>query len=116
MVKRLILSPDSADDRKPFLGIGVAVIVLAQAHAEHIELGLVPAGDDVEAEPAVTDVIGGRDLLCGEDRVDQRRVDGAKEADLLGMGQQASRPSDGLERFALGRNFIAVITVPAGDR
>ena len=44
------------------------MVVGALIDAEHVELVLVPAADDVEAEAAAPDVIGGDELLGGVDR------------------------------------------------
>jgi hypothetical protein len=40
--------------------------VLALADAEHLELALVPARHDVEAEPALADEVGRHHLLGGD--------------------------------------------------
>ena len=82
---------------------------------EHIELILVPAADDVEAEAAAADVIGRDDLLRREHRRKERHMHGAEHGEACGGGQQAARPGDSLERAALeiGR---AAIALPAPDR
>ncbi len=49
----------SANRVDPVLGISVARVVLALLDAEHLELALVPAGHDVEAEAALADMVGG---------------------------------------------------------
>jgi hypothetical protein len=45
---------------------------------EHIELALIPADDDIEAEAALADVIGGDHLLGGNHRIKDRRVHGTE--------------------------------------
>src|SRR5262249_60227167 len=67
-VEIVAVRPDQLDDVDPFLRVVVADSVLALLDAEHLELVLVPADDDVEAEAALADVIGGAHLLGGEDR------------------------------------------------
>jgi hypothetical protein len=52
VVERIVLGPQPPDDREPFLGAGVAVFVVQHRLAEHLDLRLHPAGDDVEREPA----------------------------------------------------------------
>jgi hypothetical protein len=79
---------------------------------EHVELRLVPAADEVEAEAAPADVISRDDLLRREHRWKERHMHGAEHGEALGGSQQAARPSDGLKRAALeiGRTAIALLT------
>ena len=51
-VEIVLRAPGLLDRVDPFLRVVVARLVLALLHAEHLELALVPAGDDVEAEAA----------------------------------------------------------------
>src|SRR5438093_13215225 len=81
---------------------------------KHVELCLVPAADDVEAEAATADVIGRDDLLRREHRRKDRHMHGAEHGEALGGGQQAARPGDGLERAALEIG-LAAIALPAPD-
>src|SRR5215467_14106537 len=82
---------------------------------EHVELRLVPAADNVEAEAAPADVIGRDDLLRCEHLRKERHMHGAEHSEALGGGQQAARPGDRFKRATLeiGRTAIAL---PAPDR
>ena len=114
-VERLVLRPDAIDDREPLLGIVVAAVVITERDAHHAELDRIPAGDDVEPEPAVTDMVGRHHLLGGEHRIDEGDVQRAERRDVVRRGQQSARPGDRLERGALGV-ALALIAVPAPDR
>jgi hypothetical protein len=82
---------------------------------EHIELCLVPAADEVEAEAAPTDVIGRDDLLRREYRRKERHMHSTEHSEALGGGQQATGPGDGLKRAALEIGCTA-IALPPPDR
>ena len=114
-VERLVLRPDAIDDRKPLLGIVVAAVVVTERDAHHAELDRIPAGDDVEPEPAVTDMVGGHHLLRGKHRIDEGDMQRAERGDVVRRGQQSARPGDRLKRGALGV-ALALIAVPAPDR
>ena len=58
-IEILAVRPGQLDDLDPFLGVVVALVVLALLDAEHVELVLVPADHEVEAEAALADVVGG---------------------------------------------------------
>src|SRR5262249_9074971 len=107
--------PHRLDRVEPFLAIGIAVVMLALCNAEHVELVLVPAADDVDAEAAAAHLVDGDELLGREYRMDQRRVNGAKDAERLRMRQESAGPGDGLETqaFEIGGTTIAA---PASDR
>ncbi len=64
--------------------------MIALLDAEHLELALVPADDDVQAEPPLADMIGGDHFLGGDHGVEQRRMHGAEHGDVF--GRLASRP------------------------
>ena len=51
-VDALLLAPDRAHDVEPLLAVDVALVVLALLLAEHLELVLVPAADEVQPEAA----------------------------------------------------------------
>ena len=89
--------------------------MIALLDAEHRELALVPADDDVQPEAAFADMVGGDHLLRRNDRIEQRRMHGAEHGDALGRGEQAGRPGDGLERRALVVG-VAAVALPAPDR
>ena len=114
-VEILLRAPGLLDGVDPVLRVGVARLVLALLHAEHLELALVPAGDDVEAEAAVADVVGGDALLGGDDRMEQRRVHGAEHGDALGLGEQPGGPGHRLQRLAV-QIGVAAVALPAADR
>src|SRR5882762_8364457 len=79
-VERLDLFPDALDDVEPFFGIGVSAVVILQGDAEHVEFAGIPAGDDIESEAPLSDVVGGDDLLRRENRIDERDVERAEHA------------------------------------
>src|SRR2546425_3721500 len=115
VIKRCILRPEAEEDLEPFPAAGVTVIMDVLFEPEHVELRLVPAADDVEAEAAAANVIGRDDLLRRKHWRKERHMHGAKHGEALSGGQQAARPGHGLERAALeiGR---AAIALPAPDR
>ena len=115
VVERLVLRPDALDDLDPFLGVVVAAVVIAERDAHHAELDRVPARDDVEAEAAVADVVGGHHLLGGEGRIDEGDVQRAEGRDLPRRGEQPGGPHQRLEGRALGV-ALALVSVPAADR
>ena len=61
--------PGELDGVDPVLRVGVARLVLALLHAEHLELALVPADHKVDAEAALADVVGGDELFRGDQRM-----------------------------------------------
>ena len=77
---------------EPFLGVVVALLVVALRHAEHLELVLVPADHDVQSEAAFADMVGGDELLGRDQRMKQRRVHGAERDQPLGVGEKARSP------------------------
>jgi hypothetical protein len=76
---------------------------------------LIPADDDVEAEAALADVIGGDHLLGGDHRIKDRGVHGTEYSDALGKREQPGCPGDRFERRALIIGLTA-ITLPSADR
>ena len=114
-IEFVLLGPGALDDIEPFLRVIVAGVVLALLDAEHLELAFVPAGDDVEPEAPFADVVGGDELLGGDQRMEQRRMHGAEHGDPLVARQQAGRPGDGFERGAMEIG-VAAVAFPAADR
>jgi hypothetical protein len=110
-----LFRPGALDDVDPFLGKFVTIVMRALRHAEHLEFALVPAGDDVQAEAALADMIGGDHFLGGDQGMEQRRVHGAEDRDLLGSCQQAAGPGDGFECRAV-EVARAAVAFPAADR
>lgn len=101
-IERLVLRPDAIDDIEPLFRIVVATVAIAERHAHHAELDRIPARDDVEPEPAVTDMVRRHHLLGGEHRIDEGDVERAERRDVAGRGEQPAGPGDGFERGALG--------------
>src|ERR1700737_4071452 len=100
---------------EPLLGIGVARLVIAQRCAEHLEFALVPAADEVEAKTPLADMVGGNELLGGDQRRGRWGRHGSEHNQPLGLGEQAACPGHRLERRTLivGGTTIAL---PAADR
>ena len=65
-VEFILFRPGALDHVDPFLGKFVAIVMVALRHAEHLELALVPAGDDVQPEAALADMIGGDHFFGGD--------------------------------------------------
>jgi hypothetical protein len=61
--------------------------------AEHLELALVPTADNVEADAPLADVIGGNELLRGNNGMNKRRVYRSEDNQSLGLGKQARGPT-----------------------
>ena len=110
-----VLGPGPLDDVEPLLRVVITVVVLALRDAEHLELTLVPADHEVDAEAALADVVGGDELLGGDQGMKQRRVHRAEHGDALGGGQEAAGPGHGFERRAV-KVGVAAIALPAADR
>ena len=70
-IERVRLRPRLLDGIEPFLGEVVARVVLALGDAEHFELALVPADHQIDAEATFADMIGGDELLGGDQRMEQ---------------------------------------------
>src|SRR3984957_5037611 len=69
VIEALVLGPQPLDDAEPFLGAGVAVLVIEQRDAEHFHLGIIPAIEHVERVTPLRDVIDNGGLLGGDDWV-----------------------------------------------
>ena len=89
--------------------------MVAQIRAEHLELALVPATDQVQAKAALADMIGGDEFPGGDQWRDQRRMHRAEHDEPLCRGEEAGGPGDGLKGFALVVGHTA-IPLPAADR
>src|SRR5262249_7799448 len=83
-VEIFAIGPDHPDDIDPFLRIFVTLLVRALLDAEHVELALVPADDDVEPKAALADMIGCDHFLRRDYRIDDRRMHRAEDGDALG--------------------------------
>ena len=82
--------------------------MIAERNAEHAELVLVPAANDIQSEAAIADMIAGGDLLGGEDRIDQSHMQGGKGDDVFGRRQQPAGPNQGFERRAVMIGLAAI--------
>jgi hypothetical protein len=89
--------------------------MIAQRRAEHVELALVPATHEIEAETPFADMIGRDEFLGGDERMKERRVNGAEHGHAPRIGEKRGRPGDGLQRRTLVIR-IAAIAAPARDR
>jgi len=114
-IERLVARPQLLQDVQPLGGAIVAVIVLHQRRAEHLDLRPVPAGDDVEREAAAGDMVDGRRLLGRHHRVDGRYMRGGEDAGIMGRGAHRRSPGKALEARAIEVGDAAE-TVPAADR
>src|SRR5262249_56097767 len=92
VVEAFVLGPQPLDDGEPLLGAGVAVLVGHHHAAEHVDLRLVPAGDDVERIAPTGNMVDYGRLLGGDDRVIERDVRGREHAGLAGRGGDAGGP------------------------
>jgi hypothetical protein len=97
-IEILVRRPGELDDIEPFLRVFVANLVIAQRGAEHLELALIPAAHDIQAETPFADVVGGDELFGGNQRRDQRRMDGSEHGEPLGLGQEPAGPGNRLGR------------------
>src|SRR5262245_5696846 len=114
VVERRGTGPDLFDDAPPLFALGVALVVLALRHPKHLELVLVPATDDVDAEAALANVVRRGHLLGGNERMVQWHVHGAKYIHVLRCGQQATGPGNRFKAGAIGVR-LTPIALPACD-
>jgi hypothetical protein len=89
--------------------------VLGQRMAEHVELALIPSGDDVEPGAAAADVIDGDQRLGGKHRMHHRHMDRRKDRDLLRHRAQCGGKRKGLEAQRADIAFAAK-SLPARNR
>jgi hypothetical protein len=87
VIKWCLLRPEAEEDFKPFLTAGVAVVMGVLLQPEHLELHLIPATDNIEAEAALTDVIRRDDLFRCQHRGKHRHMHGAEHGEALGGSQ-----------------------------
>ena len=86
-VERLIFGPDAFNDGQPLLAVVIASVMLAQRDSHHTEFDRIPAGDDVEPESPVADVIRRDHLLGGKNRIDERDVECPKSRNVFRRSQ-----------------------------
>jgi len=70
-IEFILFRPGALDHVDPFLGKFVTIVMVALRHTEHLEFALVPAGDNVQAEAALADMIGGDHFLGGDQGMEQ---------------------------------------------
>jgi hypothetical protein len=100
LVVEAFAADQSAKDFEPFVALIVAGLVIQHVDAEHRELVLTPAADDVETGAAVADVVDRGDGLGGKYRMDERHVHGDKNRDAMGeRGTAELKPGQSLTFF-----------------
>ena len=114
-IETLVLAPQTLDDRHPFLGAGIAFLVIEQRNAEHFHFREIPAIDDVKRVAAVGNVVDDRRLLGGNDRMIERNVRCRNDAGVLCRRGDAGGPGEGLETRPL-RIGLAAEAAPARHR
>ena len=84
-------------------------------NAHHVKVVRVPTADNIDAPASLTDMIQGRAHFGGNQRMEDRHVNGRVDPDGLGDGQERRRPGHGLLRVAhiIGR---AAEPAPTADR
>jgi hypothetical protein len=73
-VELTVRQPHQLEDFQPFLSHVVTAIMLKQRRAEHLDLGAMPAADNIEREPAVADMIDGTGLFRGKAGMNRRNM------------------------------------------
>jgi len=82
-IEFILFQPGAPDHVDPFLGKFVTIVMLPLRHAEHLELALVPAGDNVQPEAALADMIGGDHFFGRDQGMEEGRVHRAEDRDPL---------------------------------
>ena len=84
-------------------------------NTHHVKVVRVPAADNIDPPASLTDMIQGRAHFGGDQRMEDRHVNGRIDSDGLGNGQERGRPGHGLLRVThiIGR---ATEPAPAADR
>ncbi len=114
-VETFVFGPQPFDDGQPFLGAGVAVVVLHHRHAEHFHFREIPAVDQIERIAAAGNVIDDGGLLRRDDRMIERDMRGRDHAGVLRRAGNAGGPGESLEARALWIGSAAK-TAPARHR
>src|ERR1700683_5574020 len=114
-IERIVPRPGLFDDVDPFLRVIVARVVLALLDSEHVEFAFVPSAHDIHAHAALANMVGGDELLGGDQRMKQRRMHGAEHRNALGGAEEADRPGNGLQRGAM-KIGLAAVALPARNR
>src|SRR5712692_10519205 len=113
VIRETFARPELFDDSPPFSAVFVADIVLPLCDSEQLEFILIPSADHVEGKTALPNVIGRGHLLGRDDRMDQRRVDGAEHIYAACLREQAARPGDGFQAFTI---YVGRATMPFPSR
>src|SRR5438132_10047902 len=74
MVERRCLRPDSLDNRYPLLGVSIAIVMIEQPRAEHLEFVDVPSGHDIETKTPAPDMVRRHRRLGRKHRIYQRHM------------------------------------------
>jgi hypothetical protein len=115
VVELFFAGPKQLDDLEPFDGAVITRVVLELLFAEHLDLGLVPAGDDIEVEATAGHMIDGRGLLGGHDGMDGRHMRGGKDARIPGRSADRRRPRKRFEALPVEVGHAAE-SFPTADR
>src|SRR5215510_16091142 len=102
IVERSFAGPDPLDDAPPFFALRVALVVLVLRYPEHLELVLVPAADDVDAEAALANMVRCGHLCGGDERMVQGHMHRAEHVEAPRHSQQTTRPGDRFKAGAVG--------------
>src|SRR5262249_20503556 len=112
VIERRIFRPNLLHDVPPLLPVVVARVVLPLFDSEHLKFILIPAAYDVQSEAPFAYMRNGDHLFGGKDGMNQRRMHGSKDGDVLCLRQKPAGPSDRLQRHPLEIGF-ASIALPA---
>jgi hypothetical protein len=94
--REAVLSPDALERADELFRSPVALVVLEPRLADRGELALEPAADDVDRDPAVRDVIDGRELLGDDRRRPRPRQDRREDLEPRGRVEQRLAERDRL--------------------
>src|SRR3546814_15203762 len=92
LIKGLGAAPDALDDLEPFLGVGVAgLVILGKPETERSIFRVVPARDDIGPGTSATDFVNGRNLSGKNEGVCRHRMHGRNDADVPGEDRKSTR-------------------------
>ena len=101
----VVLGPDALEGADEFLGTPIALVMVEPGLADAVEFALEPAGHQVDGDPAVGELVDGRQLLGRQRRIPGAGQDGGDHLETLGGGQQ---------RMAEGHRLMLVFGAVAG--
>ena len=113
-VREALLTPAAVHHVEPFAGAGVAIVVLVEVHTIFRRFVFPPAGDDVQRQPAVRDVVDVSGLLGQQRRVVKGGPHRHHQLKTPGYGGQRRRSRPGIERRCL--DALDVVQVQLGDQ